>query len=129
MNLSLTIFLPDSVRPKVSSQRQVHVTIKDSIWSADYTIVAQSRDQVMVANNSPSVSMWPYLINSAQTQRLSTISIYEDRGTSHGQLRLLYMNAGALSLWREMGMIVTVVGESHRPPPGARLAFGMPLSA
>jgi len=72
--------------------------------------------------------MWPYLLNSAQTQRLNQISVYADRGTSREQTRLLYMNASALNLWREMGMSVTVIGESHRPPHSALLSFGMPFS-
>jgi hypothetical protein len=47
---------------------------------------------------------------------------------SRDQSRLLYMNADALSVWREMGMRVTIIGESHRPPPSATLSFGMPFS-
>jgi hypothetical protein len=29
---------------------------------------------------------------------------------------------------REMGMRVTIFGESHRPPRSAMLSFGMPFS-
>jgi hypothetical protein len=128
VNVCSTTVLVDPVRPKVSYQRRLHVMVNPSILSANYTIVAQSQDQVMVTENSPRVSMWPYRLNSAQTQRLSTISIYVDRGTSQGQLRLLYMNSSALSLWQEMGMAATIIGESHRPPHSATLAFGMPFS-
>jgi len=38
------------------------------------------------------------------------------------------MNADALSVWREMGIGVTIIGESHRPPRSAMLSFGMPFS-
>jgi hypothetical protein len=76
----------------------------------------------------PSISMWPYLLSSSQTRRLNKISVYADRGTSREQSRLLYMNPNALSLWREMGMPATVIGESHRPPRSAMLSFGMPFS-
>ena len=59
--------------------------------------------------------MSPYLLNSAQPRRLNHVSVYTGRGTSRYQSRLLYMNADALSVWREMGMRVTIIGESHRP--------------
>lgn len=128
MNLSSTTFLQDPVRLNVVSQRRLRVIVNASISSANYTILAQSRNEVMVPENSPSVSMWSYLLTSAQTQRLNRISVYTDRGTSREQSRLLYMNASALSVWREMGMPGTVIGESHRPPHSAMLSFGMPFS-
>jgi hypothetical protein len=95
---------------------------------AHYTIVSQSRDEMMVTENSPSISMWPYLLQSEQTKLLNRISIYTDKGTSREQARLFYMNYGALSMWREMGRPFTVRGESHRPPRTATLSFGMPFS-
>jgi hypothetical protein len=104
------------------------VIVNASISSANYTILAQSRNELMVPENSPSISMWPYLLSSSQTRRLNKISVYADRGTSREQSRLLYMNANALSVWREMGMPATVIGESHRPPHSAMLSFGMPFS-
>jgi hypothetical protein len=73
--------------------------------------------------------MWPYLLSSDQTRRLNSISVYTDRGTSSTQTRLLYMNAGALRVWREMGMPVNIVGETNRPPRTAMLSFGMPFAA
>lgn len=106
----------------------MHVTVNSSISSANYTIIAQSRNEVLVPENSPSISMWPYCLKSEQTRRLNTISVYAARGTSREQTRLLYMNADALSVWREMGMPLTVIGETHRPPRGAVLSFGMPFS-
>ena len=116
------------MRLKVSNQLALHVVVNGHIASANYTVVAQNRDEMMVPENSPSVSMWPYLLNSSQPRRLNHISVYTGRGTSRDQSRLLYMNADALSVWREMGMRVTIIGESHRPPPSAMLSFGMPFS-
>ena len=116
------------MRLKVSNQLALQVVVNGHIASANYTVVAQNRDEMMVPENSPSVSMWPYLLNSAQPLRLTHISVYTGRGTSRDQSRLLYMNADALSVWREMGMRVTIIGESHRPPRGAMLSFGMPFS-
>jgi hypothetical protein len=104
------------------------MAVNVSISSNNYTILAQSLDEVMVPENSPSISMWPYLLNSAQTQRFNKVSIYADRGKSREQLRFLYMNSTALCLWREMGMPITIVGESHRPPGSATLSFGVPFS-
>ena len=100
------------------------MVVNGHIASANYTVVAQKGDEVMVPENSPSVSMWPYLLNSAQSRRLNHISVHTGRGTSRDQSRLLYMNADALSMWREMGMRVTIIGESHRPPRSAMLSFG-----
>jgi hypothetical protein len=127
MNLSSTIFLPDAVRPNLLSQRRLHVVVNTCISSANYSILAQSRDEMMVPGNSPSISMWPYLLCSSQTRRLNKVSVYAERGTSTQRARLLYMNPSALSLWREMGMPVTIIGESHRPPVSATLSFGMPF--
>jgi len=128
MNLSATTFLLDPICLSASTQRGLHVVINSSVSSAHYTILGQSRNEVMLPDNSPSVSMWPYLLSSAQTRRLNTISVYADRGTSSTQTRLLYMNAGALRVWREMGMPVNIVGETNRPPRTAMLSFGMPFA-
>jgi hypothetical protein len=128
MNSAAATFLPNPVRPSLLHQRRLHVVVNSSISSFNYTIVAQSLDEVMVPENSPSISMWPYLLNSAQTQQLSKISIYAERGASRVQTRLLYMNSSALQIWSEMGMPATVIGESHRPPRSATLSFGMPFS-
>lgn len=123
-----TVVLPDRVYPGVSSKRNLHLVGKASISSTNYTTIVQSRDQVMVPASSPSVSMWPYLVTSAQTERLSQLSVYAHRGTSRDRARFLYMNSGALALWQEMGMPGTIIGESHRPPWNAALSFGMPFS-
>ena len=84
----------------------------------------------MVPENSPSVSMWPYLLDSSQTRRLNEINAcYFCPGRIQRAIAAaLHMNAGALRVWREMGMRVTIIGESHRPPRDAMLCFGMPFS-
>ena len=67
-------------------------------------------------------------VRNSSKGRLNYISVYTGRGKSRDQSRLLYINADALSVWREMGMRVTIIGESHRPPRSAMLSFGMPFS-
>src|ERR1700744_6713715 len=69
----------------------------------NYTMIAQSAVEVQDIENAPSVSMGPYLIASEQTQLLTNLSIYSLRGTNREQIRLLYMNATALRIWRAMG--------------------------
>ena len=116
------------LRLKVMTKRGLHVIASGHVSSAHYTILAQSRNEMMFPDNSPSVSMWPYLQSSSQTRRLNSISVYAARGTSRDQMRVLYMNAGALRLWREMGMPVNIIGETNRPPRTAMLSFGMPFA-
>ncbi len=94
----------------------------------NYTVIAQSSDEVQDTQNAPAVSMGPYLIASDKTDLLTTLSIYSERGKSRDQLRLLYMNATALGVWREMGKQSHLVGKEHRPPQTALLTFGVPFS-
>lgn len=94
----------------------------------NYTMIAQSADEVRDLQNAPSVSMGPYLIASEQTRLLTTLSIYSLRGSSREQVRLLYMNATALRIWRAMGKQSRLVGALHRPPNTASLTFGVPFS-
>lgn len=96
--------------------------------SLNYEIVAQSAEEVQDTKNAPAVSMGSYLIESGQTQLLTTISIYSERGESREQVRLLYMNAVALRVWRAMGKKPSVIGAQHRPSRTALLAFGVPFS-
>jgi hypothetical protein len=72
--------------------------------------------------------MGPYLIASEQTRLLTTLSVYGMRGDSRDQVRLLYMNAVALRIWKDMGMRPKLAGALHRPPHGALLFFGVPFS-
>jgi hypothetical protein len=94
----------------------------------NYEVVAQSAEEVQDIENAPAVSMGPYLIDSGQTQLLTTISIYAQRGEKREQVRLLYMNAVALRLWKAMGKQPKLIGAQHRPPKTALLAFGVPFS-
>lgn len=123
----LSIFWPNPERPRTLSRSGLHLIVKTAVSSANYSILAQNHTEVMDPDNSPSISMWPYLLDSLQTARLNTLSVYTDRGRSKEQMRLLYMNREALALWREMGRCGLVIGESHRPPPGAVLSFGKPF--
>jgi hypothetical protein len=94
----------------------------------NYTAIAQSAEEVQDIQNAPSVSMGPYLIASEQTGLLRTLSIYSLRGDSREQVRLLYMNAIALRIWKAMGRQATIVGAQHRPPHAALLSLGVPFS-
>lgn len=96
--------------------------------SSNYDIVAQSAEEVQNIQNAPAVSMGPYLIESGQTQLLTTISIYSQRGDHRDQVRLLYMNDVALRIWKAMGRQPNLIGAQHRPPKTALLAFGVPFS-
>jgi hypothetical protein len=94
----------------------------------NYQIVAQTTEDVQNIENAPAVSMGPYLVESGQTGLLRTISIYSLRGESREQIRLLYMNAAAIRVWREMCKAPRVIGSQARPPHTALLTFGVPFS-
>jgi len=94
----------------------------------NYSIIAQSAEEVRDIENSPSISMWPYLLSSSQTALFNQTSVYVEAGKTSKQLRFLYMNAVALGIWKKMEKPVTLVGELHRPPKSATLAFGTPFS-
>jgi len=101
---------------------------KQSAPALNYLIVAQSAEEMQNTENAPTVSMGPYLLASGQTALLRTISIYSVRGESREQIRLLYMNAPAIRVWRSMGKAPNVVGSQARPPHTALLTFGVPYS-
>lgn len=94
----------------------------------NYDVVAQNADEVQDLENAPPFSMGPYLISSGQMQLMTTISIYSERGASRDQVRLLYMNASALLVWKAMGRNPTLIGAQHRPPRTALLMYGVPFS-
>jgi len=94
----------------------------------NYQIVAQSTEEVQDIQNAPAISMGPYLIESEQVKLLTTISIYTHQGETRDQVRLLYMNAAALLIWKAMGKEPKLIGFLHRPPKTALLAFGDPFS-
>lgn len=101
---------------------------KQGQMSLNYSVLVQTTKELQDTQNSPSVSMWPYLVNSAQTQLLNSISIYMEGGDSADQARVLYMNATAFKVWNSMNRATKPVGEVHRPPKSAELIFGMPFS-
>jgi len=93
----------------------------------NYSILQQSTEDLRETENSPSLSMWPYLVDSAQTQLINRISIYGEKGDTAERARVLYMNATALDVWNKMKKATVTVGEVHRPPKSAVLLFGMPF--
>lgn len=93
-----------------------------------YHIIAQSAEDVQNVGNAPAFSMEPYLHASGQIDLLRTISIYSLRGESREQIRLLYMNAAAIRVWRQMGKAPTIIGSHARPPHAAILTLGVPFS-
>lgn len=116
----------DSVRTSNDLLREL--AAKHTTGALNYQIVAQSVEDVRNVDNAPAVSVAPYLIESGQTRLLTTISIYSLRGENRDQVRLLYMNAAALRVWKEMGKGPRVIGSMFRPPHAALLAFGVPFS-
>jgi hypothetical protein len=96
--------------------------------SLNYSVILQTADELRETQNSPSVSMWPYLVHSAQTRLINTISVYMETGDKSERARVLYMNATALKVWNSMDRATEAVGEVHRPPKSAQLIFGMPFS-
>lgn len=94
----------------------------------NYTVVTQNAEEVRDIESSPAISMSRFLTDHEQMKFVPTISIYAERGTDRTQVRLLYMNAVALRVWKEMGMRPTEVGMRHRPTRTSVLVFGMPFS-
>ena len=101
---------------------------KQSLPELNYQIIAQSADDVQDIENAPAVSMVPYLLESGQIRLLTSISVYSLRGESREQMRLLYMNAAAIQVWKEMGKAPKIIGSRVRPPRSALLMFGVPFS-
>jgi hypothetical protein len=96
--------------------------------SLNYRVISQDADEVQELDNSPAISMSNFITANSQTQLLTTLSIYGERGASRDEVRLLYMNEVAFSIWQTMGKAATVIGYRHRPPSSASLTFGIPFS-
>lgn len=94
----------------------------------NYRIIAQSESEVRDIQNAPAISMSSFITESDQTKLLRTLSIYSLRGETSDQVRLLYMNDVAFSVWKAMGKEPKVIGSQHRPPATAQLTFGIPFS-
>jgi hypothetical protein len=93
-----------------------------------YQIVAQSAEEIQDIDNAPAVSMRQYLLGSGQLRLLTAISIYSMREGSREEIQLLFMNAAAIRIWKEMGKTPRTIGALVRPPHKALLAFGVPFS-
>ena len=93
-----------------------------------YHVLSQTAREVQGLTNAPALTVGPYLLETGKTQLLSSISIYSGRGESREQLRLLYMNEPALTIWKEMNRPIQIIGHSKRPPAVAALEFGVPFS-
>lgn len=93
-----------------------------------YHVIAQTAEEVQNVENAPAISMEPYLQESGQSELLRTVSIYSLRGDRREQIRLLYMNAAAIRVWRQMGKAPTIIGSQNRPPQAAILTLGVPFS-
>lgn len=93
-----------------------------------YTTLRQDESAMADPQSSPALSMGDYLLKTGEEKRLRQISIYQERGSTRDEMRLLYMNREALRVWRAMGGPGQVVGERHRPPRTALLSYGVPFS-
>ena len=82
--------------------------------SLNYRIIAQSELEVHDVQNAPAISMSTFISETEQTQLLTRISIYSQRGESSEEIRLLYMNEVAYSTWKAMGKDPHVIGSQHR---------------
>lgn len=94
----------------------------------NYTVVVQSVADIRDIQNAPAVSMGSYLLKTGQMRLLTTLSIYSLPGTTVEEARLLYMNATALRVWKEMEKSPRVTGTRFRPPHAALLTYGVPFS-
>jgi hypothetical protein len=84
--------------------------------SPNYRVIAQSADAIRDIENALAISMSRFITATEQTKLLTTLSIYSERGTSRDEVRLLYMNEAAFSMWKAMGKAATVIAYRHRPP-------------
>ena len=81
----------------------------------NYTVVSQDVDEVRDTQNAPAVSMAQFLVERDQMALLPTIQYLCGAGIDPSNARMLYMNAAALRMWKEMGMHPTEIGKQRRP--------------
>ena len=93
-----------------------------------YDVLSLTAAEIDNLGNAPAIAIAPYLLETKQTSLLRVISIYAKKGDSRRQVRLLYMNAPALAIWKEMGKAANIIGQAQRPPLIAELVFGVPFS-
>jgi hypothetical protein len=113
---------------RTSNDLLLRLTAKQPRLVEYYETIAQTAHELRDTENSPAISMTPHLIVSGQMALLRSISIYSERGGTPEQVRLLYMNQTALSVWRSMGKSPNAIGSQKRPPRTALLAYGVPFS-
>jgi hypothetical protein len=113
---------------RTSNDLLLRLTAKQPRLVEYYETIAQTAHELRDTENSPAISMTPHLIVSGQMALLRSISIYSERGGTPEQVRLLYMNQTALSVWRSMGKSPNAIGSQKRPPRTASLAYGVPFS-
>jgi hypothetical protein len=124
----MTEFGPSETYSPTSNDLMLLLTSQHLQHALAYGTIAQTASDVQDVQNSPAISMGPYLIISGQTELLRSISVYSERGKSREQVRLLYMNAVALGVWRAMGKRTHIIDAQKRPPRTAQLAYGVPFS-
>jgi hypothetical protein len=122
--MSAKLYPPDDTSNDVLSELQAFPKEKP----ANYRVIAQDANDVRDLENAPAISMSYFITATEQTRLLTTLSIYSERGASQDEVRLLYMNEIAFSIWKAMGKVATVIGYRHRPPSTAQLTFGIPFS-
>ena len=101
------------------------LTSQDLQNTFTYGTIAQTASDVQDLQNSPAISMGPYLIISEQTELLRSISVYSERGKSREQVRLLYMNAAALvfgGLWAS-ALTSSTYKRGRLELPSSRMGF------
>jgi hypothetical protein len=123
-----TEFIPGETYSPPSNDLLLLLTSEHPQKAFLYGTIAQTASDVQDVDNSPAISMGPYLIISGQTELLRSISIYSERGKSREQVRLLYMNPAAIGVWRAMGKRTHIIDAQKRPPQTAQLAYGVPFS-
>ena len=121
----MTEFIPGETYSPTSNDLLLLLTSEHPQKTFAYGTIAQTASDVQDVDNSPAISMGPYLIISGQTELLRSISIYSERGKSREQIRLLYMNAAAIGVWRAMGKRTHIIDAQKRPRelPNSRMGF------
>jgi hypothetical protein len=124
----MTEFDPRETYSPTSNDLLLLLTSQQLQNAFTYGTIAQTASEVQDVQNSPAISIGPYLIISGQTELLRSISVYSERGKSREQVRLLYMNVVALGVWRAMGKRTHIIDAQKRPPRTAQLSYGVPFS-
>ena len=124
----MTEFIPGETYSPTSNDLLLLLTSEHPQKAFPYGAIARTASDVRDVDNSPAISMGPYLIISGQTELLRSISIYSERGKSCEQVRLLCMNAAAIGVWRAMGKRTHIIDAQKGAPRTAQLAYGVPFS-